>query len=472
MHAIPPQKAGIDRVKQNEPKRLWEKKMNTLTRRRALKTAAAVTALPLVHIRTAGAAGKLAVGFWDHWVPGGNEIMKKQVDAWADKNKVDVIADFITGNGNKLLMTGVAESQAKTGHDIYTFFNWDVFNVHDSLANVDDLMKRLIEKNGAPSATAEYLAKVKEHWTAVPTSSGSQTKPPCARISWFKKHGLDLEAMYPAKPGHTTLQDSWDYGALLKYAELAKKDAMTFALGLGSGTTNTDGIDQVGAMFKAFGAVLMDNEGNTGLKTNEMRELLEYAEKLVRFLPDDAESFDDASNNRALISGKSALIFNPPSAWAVAKRDSPDVAADCWTFSAPKGPKGRYVPTATFFWGVWQFSPNQSAAKELIEYLMSREQVEARANVVDGYDIPPYEKLLDFKVWETVAPPKGTVYNYPIRAWHDAKPSLTASEASPDAAVQIYSGAIHNKMLGQIKNGKKIPDVIAWAQEQLETLTR
>ena len=87
----------------------------------------------------------------------------------------------------------------------------------------------------------------------------------------------------------------------------------------------------------------------------------------MKFYPDDAVSYDDASNNRALISGKSALIFNPPSAWAVAKRDAPDVAKDCWTFSAPTGPKGRFVPTATFFWGVWQFSKNQPAAKELID---------------------------------------------------------------------------------------------------------
>jgi len=92
-----------------------------LSRRDALKMGAAASALPLVHIRTAGAAGKLAFAFWDHWVPGGNDVMKKQVDAWAKQNKVDVTADFITGNNNKLLMTGVAEAQAKTGHDVMTF---------------------------------------------------------------------------------------------------------------------------------------------------------------------------------------------------------------------------------------------------------------------------------------------------------------------------------------------------------------
>src|SRR3954451_8964209 len=105
-------------------------------------------------------------------------------------------------------------------------------------------------------------------------------------------------------------------------------------------------------------------------------------------MPDDALSYDDASNNRALISGKSALIFNPPSAWAVAKRDAPAIAADCWTFPAPAGPRGRFMPAQTRFWGIWSFSRNQTAAKELIEYLMQREQVEARDDVVLGYDLP------------------------------------------------------------------------------------
>jgi len=100
-----------------------------LSRRQALKLGVAATALPLVHIRTAHAAGKVAIGFWDHWVPGGNDVMKKQVDTWAAANKVDAQVDFITSTGNKLQLTGVAEAQAKTGHDALAFFNWDVYNV-------------------------------------------------------------------------------------------------------------------------------------------------------------------------------------------------------------------------------------------------------------------------------------------------------------------------------------------------------
>jgi len=446
-------------------------KSNKMTRRTALKFGAAATALPLVHIRTAGAAGKVSIGFWDHWVPGGNDVMKKQVDAWAEKNKVEAHVDFITSTGNKLQLTGVAEAQAKTGHDALAFFNWDVYNVADALEPMDDVMGRLIAKNGAVDANAAYLAKAKGHWVAVPSSSGTQTKPPCARIGWFKKQGLDVQAMYPAKEEHNALQDAWTWDEFAKYAELAAKDGNTFALGMGGGG-NTDATDMHVALFKSFGATLIDEKGGIQLKSDAVRQLLEYAQRLTKSYPADAVSYDDASNNRALISGKSALIFNPPSAWAVAKRDAPQVAADCWTFPAPSGPKGRFVPTLDYFWGVYGFSQNKTAAKELVEYLMQREQVEPRCVATEGYDIPPYAGLLDFKVWENVEPPKGTVFNYPNRPWHKQQPSLTASEAAPDIAVQIYNRAIHNQMMARIKENQTIPQVIAWAQDELEGFAR
>jgi ABC-type glycerol-3-phosphate transport system substrate-binding protein len=446
-------------------------RLNGLSRRGALKLGAAAGSLPLVHIGTAGAAGKLSIGFWDHWVPGGNDIMQKQVDAWAAQSKVEVQADFITGNGNKLSMTGAAEAQAKAGHDALTFFNWDVHNYGDALEPIDDVMDRLIAVNGEVTSTCAYLARVKNRWVAVPTSSGNQTKPPCARISWFKKQGLDLQAMYPAHPGKSQLADEWTWEAFLKYAEAAQKDGLTFGLGMG-GNTNSDGIDVHGALFRAFGATLMDSEGTIQLKSDEVHQVLEFAQRLVKFYPENAVSYDDASNNRALISGQSALIFNPPSAWAVARRDAPAVAADCWTFPAPKGPKGRFVPTASFFWGIYSFSNNKSAAKELIEYLMQRPQVEERCNVTLGYDLPPYANMVDFKIWEEVEPPRGTVYNYPIRPWHEQQANLTASEAAPDIAVQIYNRAIHNQMLARLKEGQTIPQVIAWAQDELEGFVR
>ena len=80
----------------------------------ALSTA--MVAAPFV--RGAYAAGKISIGFWDHWVPNANNATEKAVREWAEKEKVEVAIDFITSQGNKLLLTTAAEAQAKSGHDI------------------------------------------------------------------------------------------------------------------------------------------------------------------------------------------------------------------------------------------------------------------------------------------------------------------------------------------------------------------
>ena len=443
---------------------------NRISRRKALAIGAAATALPLVHMRTAAAAGKVSIGFWDHSVPAGNGIMKKQVEAWAAKNKVDVTADFITSQGNKNLMTIAAEAQARTGHDVEAFPTWEVHNHAQSLEPMDDVMKDLTGKYGKVNAVCEYLGKIKGHWLAVPSSSGTQNKPACARISTFKAAGMDVVATYPAKQMTPPEGGDWTYDKMLALAPACAKAGMPFGIGLGQ---TTGSVDFVGGVFAAYGATLVDAKGNVTVKTDAVRQALDYFKKLQPFLAPDTLSYDDASNNRALISGKSALIFNPPSAWAVAKRDAPQVAADCWTFPSPAGPKGRFVAYLPYFWGLWNFSKNKTAAKELITYLMERPQVEARDNVVVGYDIPPFDSMDNFNVWSEVEPPKGTVFNYPTRKWHDAQPHITAMEAPPDVAVQMYNQAVHTVMIAKYTFQKQsMEQVLAWANNEIEGYMR
>ena len=59
------------------------------TRRRFLATAAATAVAP--YVRTSCAAGSLSVGFWDHWVPGANEVLTRLCNEWAVKEKVEAL---------------------------------------------------------------------------------------------------------------------------------------------------------------------------------------------------------------------------------------------------------------------------------------------------------------------------------------------------------------------------------------------
>ena len=77
-----------------------------------------------------------------------------------------------------------------------------------------------------------------------------------------------------------------------------------------------------------------------------MREVLGWFQKIVPSLPPSVFAWENAANNKWLISGQGALIMNPPGAWAVAVRDAPEVAQQLWTFHSPSGPKGRFPPSS------------------------------------------------------------------------------------------------------------------------------
>jgi ABC-type glycerol-3-phosphate transport system substrate-binding protein len=143
----------------------------------ALSSAALISA---PYIRGAHAAGKLSGGFWDHWVPEANKASTDLVNAWAEKEKVEVSIDYITSVGNKLLVTIEAEAQSKSGHDILALSTWLPHAHAERLEPVNDIMEPLIKQNGAVNGTVQYLGKAGDKWPGIPATIGSQIKGPCS----------------------------------------------------------------------------------------------------------------------------------------------------------------------------------------------------------------------------------------------------------------------------------------------------
>src|SRR6202166_1974808 len=430
----------------------------------ALSSAALITA-PFV--RTAHAAGKLTMGFWDHWVPGANKVCSDLVNEWADKEKVEVAIDFITSQGNKILVTIAAEAAAKSGHDILAMPTWWPHANSDMLEPVNDIMEPLIKQNGQVNGTVQYLGQLDGKWLGVPACVGSQIKGPCSRIDLMKKYAnIDVQEMYPA--GAPPKADNWNTDTFLKAAEACHKGGVPFGIGLGE---TSDNVDTAGAFFLAHGAQLVDAKGNLAVKTDEVRQALEFYKKLIPQLPTGVAAWDDSTNNKALVSGESALIMNPPSAWAVAKRDAPQVAEQCWTHGFPTGPKGRFAPFLPYFWSVWNFSKNKEAAKSLLTHLSQPASVEKMVTASGGYDLPAFEKLTTLKTWAEEGPPKGTLFHYP-NPYNHQKLSISASPAPPKIAQQIYTRATLTKMCVRFYQGEAMEKTLAWAEGELEGFMR
>ena len=390
-----------------------------LSRRALLKTAALGSAAVITAPYVSGvyAAGCSRLGCWDHWVPGANKALIKLCNDWGEKNKVDVHIDFITSQGEKDKLTAAAEAQAGTGHDIMSHRDWNI-RIHQAILEpLDDVIEALIKKYGPISPVAEYLAKIKGVWLGVPTAVGSQVKPCCSRFDLYKQHaGLDLQATCSRRTSRNTTRPRPTNGPGISISSPPRSCTRpAFRLVCRWARPATRSIGSAGCLtpMASFSSTPRTTSRSTRTKRGRRWK---WRTKIMEVNPPEVFAWDDAGNNRWLISGKGSGIMNPPSAWAVAKRDNPKVAQNCWTHPVPKGPKGRFVGQLPQFYGLWKFSKNKPAAKDLLHVSFrrrnrSRQLVEASF----GYDLPSFKSMYDLDTWKKVEPPVGTVYSYPPR---------------------------------------------------------
>ncbi len=113
--------------------------------------------------------------------------------------------------------------------------------------------------------------------------------------SWFPAHEVTPDA-----------SNDWTYDKQLLMAEQMAKAGYPIGFGCGQNSTNSN--QTWGATFGAFGADLVNAKGEITIDSDNVMQAMEYCQKMVKFMPADAIQWDDASNNRALISGKAALI--------------------------------------------------------------------------------------------------------------------------------------------------------------------
>lgn len=453
-------------------KRLSQHPHTRLTRRQVLKgtvAAAAVAGFP--HVRTSHAAGQVTLGIWDHWVPGANDVMTQLCNEWGKKNSVEVKIDYITSIGNKDILTAAAEARAQTGHDIISLATWQTTIHKNSLEGVDEQVKYLVNKYGPVTPDGEYCFKHDGRWMSLPApAGGNHSYPMVSRLDLFKQHaGVDLKKVFPAsKNRDKALVDAWNYDNFLKYCEKLHQAGFPFGNPIGP---TSDSQDWLCPLFLSFGSVPADKDGAIKLDSDATRMALEYVQKLVKFMPPDVYAWDDAGNNRWIISGKGSAIQNPPSAWTVAVRDQPKVAEQLWHHDVPRGPKGRFRGALPRGNGIWKFAKNKSAAKDLLVWLLEKEQQFKLITASKGYDKPFFPALFDHPIWGEIGPPVGGQYNYPVRG---DETIIVGGYPSPQhMGAQIYTQALIPNLVAKVtKQGVSVNEAIKWAVGELEGYAR
>jgi len=274
--------------------------------------------------------------------------------------------------------------------------------------------------------------------------------------------------MYPASGtgGNKELTDKWTWDFFLTAAEKCQKAGHPFGLALGQ---TGDTANWLGALFNAYGAQLVDKDGNTTVKSEPVKQVLDYMKRLVPFLPPDSRLGRFLEQQGADL-GQAALIFNPPSAWAVAGARCAESRRAVLAFLVAQGPKGRFDPAQPSFWAsgnsrrtrrqrrAWRFTCGKKSRS-------SNWSPPATATYPVLWDVAPVQDLGRGR------PAQGRHLELPPRG--EVIESVSGSPAPANIANQIYSQATMAKMVAQCtQSGKTIDQAIDWAASELEGFKR
>jgi len=354
------------------------------TRRRFLKSAgagASVAALaaagagPLVFVRKAQAADKeLKIIQWSHFVPAYDKWFDQFVKDWGAANGVRASVDHIPHLEIPARMA--AEVSAKAGHDLFGINGAGGPHLYRKVTvDLSPLMAELEKKYGKVGPVGRSLAYDTEirRWTAFPDYY----------IGFPGMYRKDLWDEIGMKPD--TWEDVRVGGAKLK--------AKGHPVGVGL-AHHQDANSSWRSVLWSYGGTVQDKSGTrVTISSKETLEAIKFAAALYKdAMTSEVLSWDDASNNRYLQSGRACWIHNPISAYRSTQQSNPELADKVYMWKTPAGPARRLAACAPNSYIIWQFARNVDAAKEFLRHYANNWKAGFLAST--GYNHPVFENLV------------------------------------------------------------------------------
>ena len=378
---------------------------------------------------------------WNHFVPASDDKLREQAATFSKQRKLKVRVDTMAHL--QLPSKLAAEVQTQSGHDIVYLQRSQTYLYKKYLVPVDELAEGLGRKHGGWYDFARDYAMVDGRWVALYWFFG--TFPGLYNKRLFDAAGL------PAP-------DTWD--DLLQAGRVLKKRGHPIGIAI---SHCNDANTTFWSILWCFGGKVVEADGKTpAMRTPEMRAALEYYQALYNeAMEQEVLSWDDASNNRFLVSGKGAWIHNPISAYETARSKNMPVHQDIYLHSTPAGPAGRHWGIGGGTLGIWNFSKQIDLAKEFLAYLFEEENYSAWIVASAGFNHPALRSYENHPIWQqnpklAILPKEGQ-YGRP-RGW----------PAKPHELIQIIEdNYILPDMVAKAVTGTPIDQAIAWGEEQV-----
>src|SRR5262245_25643336 len=436
-------------------------KQGSVTRRHFLKTTSAIAgaaglapALSAPFVSTALAQTKtLKVIQWSHFVPQFDTWFDGFAKDWGKKNGVTVTVDHIPHL--EVPARAAAEVSAGAGHDLFHFAGTGGPHLYEKhLVDLTDLIGELEKKHGKVTQIGRQIAynQISKHWTAFPDSY----------IDFPGLYRKDLWDEIGMKPD--TWEDIRVGGAKLK----AKGHPVGISLG-----HSVDPNLSYRSILWSYGASECDETGKrVTLDSKQTLEVVKYVRALYKeAMEPDVLSWDDASNNKYLASGRGSWIHNPISAYRTIQKANPELADKIYVWKTPAGPVRRITGGSPNSYVIWRFARNKDAAIDFLRYYADHWTESFEAST--GYNHPLFADL--------VPRPMPILPNDPARDPPDKVSVLqTANDwhatygypgpAGP-ASDEVADSFIIIDMMAKAATDKATPEeAVAWATKEVELI--
>src|SRR5262245_35215219 len=421
-----------------------------ISRRRFLKTSAGVVAgTSSVFLERPPAFAQkreLTMLTFNHFVPASDDELKRQAEVFSKQAGVTVRVDTIAGP--QLPAKRAAQATSQTGHDLIATGAADPFLFEHQLVDVGDLVDHLGGRYGGWYPFASQTCQTSSGWRAVPwywsAFVGSYNEVQ------FKKAGLQAPK-------------SWD--DLLKAGKIVKKQGNPVGIAISHcGDANIT----FWSVLWCHGGKVLEADGKTpAINSDKAAQMVEWYKELYRdAMEPEVLSWDNASNNRFLLSGKGSWIHNPISPYVAAVEKKMPIADEINHHSSPGGPGGIHSATGVNSLAIWKFSKNVSLAKDFVKFLYQKENYDAFIVEGSAFNQPPLKAFAEHPIWASnpkyAMLPKEADYVHEL-GW----------PAKPNAAVQLLMvNFVLPDIVAKAVAGMPTKRAMVWGEDQVRLATQ
>lgn len=427
------------------------KKRSTMSRREFLKVAG-----------VAGAAATVAPGLLSACAPKAEERKKLTIFGLTTWSGVvdDMLGAMLTAWGQgagvetewsvfqwvQMEQELAAGLQAKVPPDIALLMenNLHYYRAAGNLVDVTDVVDDLAAEGGGLMESARAILEYDNKLWGVPFWNNPW--PLYTRKDILEPAGFDVPT-------------TWDELFSISVAVQNPPDLYGYGMSLGA---NDDTPYNFAPLLWSSGGTFTSEDGKTSMLDSQATvDALNLVKKWwdAGIIPPGTFGWDAGGNNKIYLSAQAVFMSNPPSVYASARANDPELADN--TLLAPMI---GTTPVDGWSWAIFKDSPNVDLAKRCLREWMRPEAIETLIEQ-GAYRCPPYKGLYQEEYWKA-----DTVVSQFKEYLDTGRYLVHPAPPSPGAGEMIKAMVIPNMVSALLVEGKTAEEAAAVGHAQLQAI--